>query len=85
MSSRPWAWPAAPGVLAAACTDLAAAAVRVPPDQSVTRFFALPRAAIGAALGHIGFGVSVLGIAGMTLAVQTVVVLQPGQSARLGG
>ncbi|WP_298215192.1 heme lyase CcmF/NrfE family subunit [Acidocella sp.] len=44
-----------------------------------------PRAAFGAALGHIGFGVSVLGIAAMTLAAQKVVVLKPGQSATLGG
>jgi cytochrome c-type biogenesis protein CcmF len=33
------------------------------------------RAAVGAALGHIGFGVMVLGIAGMTLATQKVIVL----------
>jgi len=49
------------------------------------RFSTLSRSALGAALGHIGFGVTVLGIAGMTLAVQKVVVLQPGQSTTLGG
>ncbi|MDD2705230.1 MAG: heme lyase CcmF/NrfE family subunit [Acidocella sp.] len=58
---------------------------RVPLGQSLARFVTLPRAAIGAALGHIGFGVTVLGIAGMTLAVQKVVILQPGQSTELGG
>jgi cytochrome c-type biogenesis protein CcmF len=74
-------------VLVAAFTDLAQRVrlFRIPLRQSAARFFALPRAAIGAAVGHIGFGVTVLGIAGMTLAAQTVVVLQPGQSARLGG
>jgi cytochrome c-type biogenesis protein CcmF len=36
-------------------------------------------------LGHIGFGVLVIGIAGMTLATQKVVVLQVGQSTMLGG
>jgi cytochrome c-type biogenesis protein CcmF len=74
-------------VLAGACTDLAQRVqlFRIPLAHSAARFVALPRAAIGAALGHFGFGITVLGIAGMTLAVQTVVVLQPGQSARLGG
>lgn len=74
-------------VLFAAFTDLATRVrlFRVPLGQSAARLWALPRAAIGAALGHIGFGVTVLGIAGMTLAMQTVVVLQPGQSTRLGG
>ncbi|WP_297489269.1 heme lyase CcmF/NrfE family subunit [Acidocella sp.] len=74
-------------VLMAAFTDIATRIklFRVPLGASLARAAALPRAAIGAALGHIGFGVTVLGIAGMTLAVQSVVVLHPGQSARLGG
>lgn len=74
-------------VVLAALTDLGQRVrlFRVPVVQSAARLIALPRAAIGATLGHIGFGVSVLGIAGMTLAVQSVVVLQPGQSTRLGG
>jgi cytochrome c-type biogenesis protein CcmF len=58
---------------------------RVPLGQSFRRLFTLPRAAIGAALGHLGFGVTVLGVAGMTLAVHTLVVMQPGQSVALGG
>jgi cytochrome c-type biogenesis protein CcmF len=58
---------------------------RGPVGDSWRRVRALPRAAYGAALGHIGFGVMVLGIAGMTLASQKVVVLQPGQSTELGG
>ncbi|HQT65209.1 MAG: c-type cytochrome biogenesis protein CcmF [Acidocella sp. 20-57-95] len=58
---------------------------RVGLGDSVTRLRAMPRAAFGAALGHIGFGVLVLGIAGMTLATQKVVVLNAGQSADLGG
>jgi cytochrome c-type biogenesis protein CcmF len=49
------------------------------------RLTTLPRAVLGATLGHIGFGVSVLGIAGMTLAAQAVVVLAPGQSTQAGG
>ena len=74
-------------VVLAAFTDLAQRVrlFRVPLGQSVARFFTMPRASIGAALGHIGFGVTVLGIAGMTLALQSVVVLQPGQSTKMGG
>ena len=74
-------------VVLAALTDLAGRVrlFRVPLGNSLARFTTLPRGAVGAALGHIGFGVSVLGIAGMTLAVQKVVVLQPGQSTELGG
>ena len=58
---------------------------RVPLRQSLGRIFTLPRAAIGAALGHLGFGVTVLGVAGMTLAVHTLVVMTPGQSVAMGG
>jgi cytochrome c-type biogenesis protein CcmF len=58
---------------------------RVPLGDSLARLRILPRAAIGATLGHIGFGVTVLGIAGMTLASQKVIVLLPGQSTDLGG
>ncbi|HEX7388570.1 MAG TPA: heme lyase CcmF/NrfE family subunit [Acidiphilium sp.] len=58
---------------------------RVPLVQSFTRLFTIPRASVGAALGHLGFGVLVLGIAGMTLRVHTVTVLHPGQGVDLGG
>jgi Cytochrome c biogenesis factor len=58
---------------------------RVPLRQSISRLTTIPRASIGAALGHLGFGVVVLGIAGMTLRVHTVTVLHPGQSVDLGG
>ncbi|MGC9270706.1 heme lyase CcmF/NrfE family subunit [Acidiphilium sp.] len=58
---------------------------RVPLGQSLGRVFQLQRAQIGAILGHLGFGVMVLGIAGMTLRVHTVTVLRPGQSVALGG
>jgi cytochrome c-type biogenesis protein CcmF len=58
---------------------------RVPLGASFARLTTLPRAAIGATLGHLGFGVTVLGIAGMTLATQKVIVMQPGQTTELGG
>jgi cytochrome c-type biogenesis protein CcmF len=59
--------------------------LRAPLRDSWHRLLALPRAAFGAALGHVGFGVLALGVAGMTLATQKVVVLNPGQSTMLGG
>ena len=74
-------------VVLSAITDIAERLrlFRVPLGASLARLVALPRAAIGATLGHIGFGVTVLGIAGMTLATQKVIVLQPGQTTELGG
>ncbi len=74
-------------VVLSALTDLAERLrlFRVPLGTSFTRLVTLPRAAIGATLGHLGFGVTVLGIAGMTLATQKVIVMQPGQTTELGG
>ncbi|NDG48166.1 MAG: heme lyase CcmF/NrfE family subunit [Rhodospirillales bacterium] len=45
----------------------------------------LPRSAWGAAIAHAGMGVTALGIAGMGLATETLVALNPGQSARFAG
>ncbi len=74
-------------VMLSAFTDLSTRLqlFRIPLADSLGRLSVLPRAAIGAACGHLGFGVMVAGIAGMTLATQAVVVLHPGQSTRLGG
>ncbi|MDE8349991.1 MAG: heme lyase CcmF/NrfE family subunit [Acidocella sp.] len=74
-------------VMLSAISDIAERAKlgRVKLGDSLARVRAMPRAAFGAALGHIGFGVMVFGIAGMTLATQKVVVLNPGQSTELGG
>jgi cytochrome c-type biogenesis protein CcmF len=74
-------------VMLSAVSDIAERAKlgRVKLGDSLARLRAMPRAAFGAALGHIGFGVMVFGIAGMTLASQKVVVLNPGQSTELGG
>jgi cytochrome c-type biogenesis protein CcmF len=69
-------------VILSTLTDLAS---RIGLKQPLTRLLALPRAQIGAALGHIGFGITVLGIAGMTTASQSVIVLSPGQSTTLAG
>ena len=52
---------------------------------SMARLAGIPRAAWGGAVAHAGLGVTVAGIAGMTLAVDRSVLLHPGESAGLGG
>ena len=56
-----------------------------PPRRSLARLMGLRRAAIGAAVAHAGLGVTVAGIAGMSLAASAVVFLRPGQSTNIGG
>ena len=51
---------------------------------SLDRLAALPAATFGAAIAHAGLGITVAGIAGMSLASQRVVELRPGQSASVG-
>ncbi len=74
-------------VILSAASDIAERArlFRTNPRDSFRRLKNIPRAGFGAALGHAGFGVMVLGIAGMTLASQKVVVLSAGQTTELGG
>jgi cytochrome c-type biogenesis protein CcmF len=74
-------------VICSALTDVAERTrlFRGPLRTSLARLFTLPRASIGATLGHIGFGVTVIGIAGMTLATQKVIVMHPGDTTTLGG
>lgn len=74
-------------VVVSAFTDLATRIhlFRVPAGQSLGRLVQLPRANLGAALGHIGFGIVVIGIAAMTLSTQQTVSLSPGQSTKIGG
>lgn len=74
-------------VVVSALTDIA---VRVGISRSFStkifvRLWYLPRATIGAALGHIGFGILIIGITCMTLSVQKIVFLKPGDSTVLAG
>jgi cytochrome c-type biogenesis protein CcmF len=55
------------------------------PAQAFRRALALPRAAWGAAIAHGALGLSIAGIAGMGVATDTLVQLNPGQSTRLAG
>ena len=58
---------------------------RMPLADSGRRLRALPIAAFGAALAHAGMGVTVAGIAGMSLATQRVVLLRPGEQVQAAG
>jgi cytochrome c-type biogenesis protein CcmF len=58
---------------------------RVPLGDSLDRLFGLPRSAFGTALAHAGLGVTVAGIAGMSLATQAVLLVKPGQTVDVAG
>jgi cytochrome c-type biogenesis protein CcmF len=58
---------------------------RVPLAGSLRRLIALPRGAFGAAIAHAGLGVTIAGIAGMSLAVSTIVLVKPGETVHLAG
>ena len=58
---------------------------RVSALDSLDRLRGLRLSLFGAALGHAGMGVLVAGVAGMSLASQSVVLLKPGQSAEVAG
>ena len=49
------------------------------------RLAAQPLSVWGSAVAHAGMGVTVAGIAGMSLAASTIVAVHPGQSVQLGG
>lgn len=49
------------------------------------RLRSLPRARLGAALGHIGFGVMVIGVACMSLATQQTILLTPHHKVEAEG
>jgi len=58
---------------------------RLPLSDSLGRLAALPRSVFGGAIAHAGMGVTIAGVAGMSLAVHTIVALHPGESAQLAG
>ncbi len=55
------------------------------PRAAFGRALALPRAAWGGAMAHGGLGVTILGLAGMGLAVDRLALLHPGESVDLAG
>jgi cytochrome c-type biogenesis protein CcmF len=59
---------------------------RIPLVESVRRLVGLPRSAWGAALGHIGLGITVLGIVAVTAwEVERVTTLDPGETVAFAG
>ena len=58
---------------------------RIPVSHSLTRLFGLPLQVFGTTLGHAGLGVTVAGIAGMSMAVQEVVLVHVGETTHLAG
>lgn len=59
--------------------------LRVPLGATRARLGGLPLASWGAALAHAGLGVTIAGIAGMTLSESTIVAVKPGASVPLAG
>ena len=58
---------------------------RIPLGASWARVRAQPLGVWGAAIAHAGMGVTVAGIAGMSLALTTIVAMHPGQTIGFGG
>ncbi|MDE2007366.1 MAG: heme lyase CcmF/NrfE family subunit, partial [Rhodospirillales bacterium] len=58
---------------------------RIPLAGSLARLGAQPLGVWGAAVAHAGMGVTVAGIAGMSLALNTIVAVPPGHSVDFGG
>ena len=58
---------------------------RIPLRDSASRFAGLRLSVFGTALAHAGMGITVAGIAGMSMATERIVALKPGESAESGG
>jgi cytochrome c-type biogenesis protein CcmF len=58
---------------------------RIPLANSFSRLAHLPRATLGATLAHAGLGVTIAGIAGMSLATESIVLVRPGETVHLAG
>jgi cytochrome c-type biogenesis protein CcmF len=58
---------------------------RVPFASVRARAAAQPLSVWGSAVAHAGMGVTVAGIAGMSLALNTIVAVHPGETVHLGG
>ena len=58
---------------------------RLPLRDSAARLRGLPLSAFGAALAHAGMGITIAGIAGMSLATERVVLIHPGEQVQAAG
>ncbi len=58
---------------------------RIPLLSSLLLLRGTPRGALGAAIAHAGLGVTIAGIAGMSMAVSTILLVKPGETVHLAG
>ena len=58
---------------------------RIPLSASFSRLVAQPLSVWGGAVAHAGMGVTIAGIAGMSLAASTIVAVHPGETTSLAG
>ncbi len=58
---------------------------RIPFAASAARLGAMPRGAFGTTLAHAGMGITIAGIAGMSLAQESITLTRPGGSVQLAG
>jgi cytochrome c-type biogenesis protein CcmF len=58
---------------------------RQPMAASLQRLRGLPRGSFGTTIAHAGLGVTIAGIAAMSLSSEAIVLLQPGQVSHVGG
>jgi cytochrome c-type biogenesis protein CcmF len=58
---------------------------RLPARASFARLVGLPLSSFGAALAHAGLGVTVAGIAGMSMATDSIELVKPGQTVHMAG
>jgi cytochrome c-type biogenesis protein CcmF len=58
---------------------------RIPFGQAMSRLVGMPLSVWGSAIAHAGMGVTVAGIAGMSLATSTIVAVHPGDTIHFAG
>ncbi len=58
---------------------------RLPFGASIARLSAVRRSTFGASLAHAGLGVTIAGLAGMSLASETIALVHPGETVQLAG
>jgi cytochrome c-type biogenesis protein CcmF len=58
---------------------------RIPFGHAMSRLAGMPLAVWGSAIAHAGMGITVAGIAGMSLATSTIVAVKPGQVTHFAG
>ena len=58
---------------------------RIPLGASLSRLLGMPLGSFGTTLAHAGLGVTLMGLAGMSLATDTIALVKPGETVSLSG